>query len=193
LGIESDHFPGFEGWIKELHSSADFHYCLGSVHWQGADYRARFETGSVRDFQETYFRLLAESAETGLFDCLAHPDLVKNYKPEAWDFEALRPVVADALDRIAATGTAMELNTSGLHKRYQAMNPGQAMLEMMNERGIPVVVGSDSHEPGRVGENFTLALRQLQAAGYHEVLVFEKRKPSALAISEVLESMTQSK
>lgn len=185
LGIESDFFPGYEDWIRELHAMADFHYCLGSVHWQGKDYMRRYETGSVREFQETYFRLLAESAETGLFDCLAHPDLVKNYEPSEWDFEPLRGVVADALDRIAATGMHMELNTSGLNKRYAAMNPGPEMLEMMAEREIPVVVGSDSHVSRRVGDNFALALRMLRAAGYEEVSVFTHRRPQPLRIADV--------
>ncbi len=190
LGMESDFFPGYEGWIKELHGMAHFHYCLGSVHWQGKDYMQRFETGDVFEFQKTYFRLLAESAETGLFDCLAHPDLVKNYEPMYWDFETVRPVVAEALDRIKATGVHMELNTSGMIKRYAAMNPGPEMLEMMAERGIPVVIGSDSHVSRRVGDNFPLALRMLEAAGYAEVSVFENRKPAQLKIAEVEATLT---
>lgn len=185
LGMESDFFPGFEGWIRELHGMADFHYCLGSVHWQGKDYMQRYEKGDVFEFQKTYFCLLAESAETGLFDCLAHPDLVKNYEPMYWDFETIRPFVAEALDRIKLTGVHMELNTSGLNKRYSAMNPGPEMLEMMAERGIPVVVGSDSHVSRRVADNFPLALRMLKAAGYEEVSVFENRKPTALRIADV--------
>ena len=35
LGMESDYFPGYENWIEKLHQRADFHHCLGSVHWQG--------------------------------------------------------------------------------------------------------------------------------------------------------------
>jgi len=40
------------------------------------------------EFRRTYFRLLAESAETGLFDCLAHPDLVKSYWPQRWELRS---------------------------------------------------------------------------------------------------------
>lgn len=185
LGMESDFFPGFEEWIAELHTMAKFHYCLGSVHWQGQDYKARYETGSVEDFIATYFRLLAESAETGLFDCLAHPDLVKNYKPECWDFEAIRPIVAESLDRIAKTGVAMELNTSGLNKRYAAMNPGPEMLAMMAERGIPVVIGSDAHVAQRVGDRFRLAINHLKAAGYSTVRVYEERWPHVMRLDEI--------
>ncbi|MDB6138460.1 MAG: hypothetical protein JWO94_1532 [Verrucomicrobiaceae bacterium] len=189
LGMESDYFPGFEDWIAELHQKAEFHYCLGSVHWQGMDYRKRFESGNVEEFRKTYFKLLADSAETGLFDGLAHPDLVKNYHPESWDFEASRPDIAEALDRIAKTGVAMELNTSGLMKSYEEMNPGAEMLKMMQQRGIPVVVGSDSHRPSRVAEHFSAALKTLQGVGYNKVSVFERRQRSDLAIDEVLASL----
>ena len=189
LGMESDYFPGFEDWIAELHQKAEFHYCLGSVHWQGIDYRQRFESGNITEFRKTYFKLLADSAETGLFDCLAHPDLVKNYHPEQWDFEAMRPDIATALDRIAKTGVAMELNTSGLMKSYEEMNPGPDMLQMMRERGIPVVVGSDSHRPSRVAEHFITALQTLKRAGYEKVSVFEHRKRAELAIDNVLASL----
>jgi histidinol-phosphatase (PHP family) len=189
LGMESDYFPGFEDWIAELHQKADFHYCLGSVHWQGKDYRERFDTEDPEAFRATYFKLLADSAETGLFDCLAHPDLIKNYFPSAWDFERMRPVVAEALNRIAKTGVAMELNTSGAFKSFPEMNPGLEMLRMMRERGIPVVVGSDSHRPGRVGDNFPNALATLQDAGFDKVSVFEHRKRKDLLIADVLASL----
>ena len=189
LGMESDYFPGFEDWIEELHQKADFHYCLGSVHWQGHDYRKRFETGDAAAFRSTYFRLLADSAETGLFDCLAHPDLVKNYETGTWDFETVREDVAEALDRIAKTGVAMELNTSGLLKRYKEMNPGPEMLQMINERGIPVVLGSDSHWPERVAEHFIMGLKNLQTAGFKNVSIFKNRNRSELAIDTVLASL----
>lgn len=189
LGMESDYFPGFEDWIAELHQKADFHYCLGSVHWQGKDYHQRYETGDVDAFRRTYFKLLADSAETGLFDCLAHPDLVKNYWPQQWEFERFREDIAAALDRIAKTGVAMELNTSGKHKSYAQMNPGPEMLAMMAERNIPVVIGSDSHKPTRVGESFTEGLECLLAAGYENVSVFEHRKRRELNIRDVLASL----
>lgn len=189
LGMESDFFPGYEDWIAELHQKADFHYCLGSVHWQGKDYHERYGTDDVMEFRRTYFRLLAESAETGLFDCLAHPDLVKSYWPQRWEFEPMQEVIAEALDRIAKTGVAMELNTSGVHKSYQEMNPGPQMLKLMRERGIPVVIGSDSHKAKRVGEGFFDALQTLTDAGYAKVSVFENRKRQDLLISDVLASL----
>ena len=189
LGLESEYFPGMEGWIERLHKRADFDYILGGLHWQARDYLAKFETGTIEAFRKSYFNHLAASAETGLYDCLAHPDLVKNYHPDSWCLAIVKGSIATSLDRIAATGVAMELNTSGLNKSYSEMNPGMEMLRMMADRGIPVVIGSDAHRANRVGEHFMTALSHLQEAGYEKVGYFLKRQRIDLKISEVQASI----
>jgi histidinol-phosphatase (PHP family) len=176
LGLESDFFPGMESWLRELHERADFHYILGSVHWHIPEYIDAFWRGDPFAFQRQYFDHLAESAESGLFDSLAHPDLVKNASPADWRLERILPFVERALDRIAATGVAMELNTSGTNKSYPEMNPGPEILSLMAERGIPVVVGSDSHTPLRVAESFDAALDALEEAGYKCASFFRNRE-----------------
>ena len=190
LGLESDFFPGMEEWLTELHDSADFDYILGSVHWHIPEYLDAFWQGDPDSFRRQYFEHLAESAETGLFDSLAHPDLIKNASPDDWNFEDIQPHIEDALDRIARTGVAMEINTSGLNKAFPEMNPGPQMLSLMAKRDIPVVIGSDSHTPGRVGENFPLALDLLEEAGYDYVSVFRRRKRSDIPISLAKNSIT---
>lgn len=189
LGLESDYFPGMEDWLDDLHGRADFHYILGSVHWHIPEYIESFWFGDMGEFRRQYFAHLADSAETGLFDCLSHPDLVKNASAGDWVFEEMRPAILEALDRIAATGVAMELNTSGIYKPVPEMNPGLPMLRLMKERGIPVVIGSDSHQPERVGDGFFLALDELERAGYSEVSYFENRRRRDLPISAVRESL----
>lgn len=189
LGMESDYFPGKEKWLSELHKKADFHYVLGSVHWHIPEYLDAFWRGDPMAFRRQYFEHLADSAESGLFDSLAHPDLVKNASPDDWDFEVMRPFVAKALDRIANTGVAMELNTSGLNKVYPEMNPGPKMLAMMAERDIPVVIGSDSHTPRRVADQFPRALENLQKAGFETVSVFRERRRTDFPIKLVQENL----
>ena len=185
LGMESDYFPGYENWIEKLHQRAEFHHCLGSVHWQGPEYGDKFNAHDEHAFRKSYWENLAASAETGLFDTLAHPDLIKNYRAASWSFETSQDDIAAALDRIARTGVAMELNTSGQLKIYKEMNPGPQMLAMMCQRKIPVVIGSDSHNSYRVGDNFIPALNLLEKAGYKTVSRFENRKRIDLPLHEV--------
>lgn len=168
-GLEADFYPGYESWLEQQLSSFDFAYVLGSVHPQIPEYRKRYWTGDALDYQRTYFRLLADAAETQLFDCLSHPDLVKNETPESWNEQQILPDICRALDRIAQTGVAMEINTSGANKAIPQINPFPAMLKEMCVRDIPVVIGSDAHVPGRVADGFLEALDLAEEAGYAEI------------------------
>lgn len=190
LGLESDYLPGVEPWLEALHTRAPFDYILGSVHPQSDEYQRRYlPNGEIRAFQRTYFNHLADAAETGLFDAISHPDLVKIVFPMQWDLSALLDHIRHCLDRIAATGTAMELNTSGLTKVVPEMNPGREILAEMAERGIPVVVGSDAHVPGRVAADFERAFDLLAEVGYRETSVFLNRTRRAIPLAEARASL----
>ena len=189
LGLESDYYPGIERWLEALHARAPLQYVLGSVHTHIAEYRARYFNGNWLGFQQTYFEHLAASAESGLFDCLAHPDLVKNERPQEWHFSRVESAIERALDRIAQTGVAMELNTSGVNKSLPEMNPGLAMLQLMQVRGIPVVLGADAHRPERVGDGYPIALRMLRSVGYTEISYFLDRKRRTVSIEAALASL----
>jgi len=190
LGIEADYFEGQESYVEKQLQSADFQFVLGSVHPQIAEWRHTYWQDDLVEVQRTYFRHLAQSAETGLFDSLAHPDLIKNFTSESWDLDVIMPDVCDALDRIAATGVAMELNTSGVNKTISEMNPNPTMLREMRSRDIPVTIGADAHQIERVADGYEAALALLQECGYSEVNVFLNRKRHPLAITDVLASLT---
>ena len=189
LGLEADFLPGLEPFLEKQLSSAPFNHVLGSVHPQINEYQTRFYTGDDFALQQQYFAHLAEAAETGLFDTLAHPDLVKNLVPQEWDFERIQPHIERALDRIAATGTAMELNTSGLLKAIPEMNPAPEILRLMNERNIPVVIGADAHVPERVANNYEAAMDLLEDAGYDSISFFLKRERQEVSIADARASL----
>ena len=189
LGLESDYVPGMEPWLEELHAMAPLNHVLGSVHPHLPQYKERFHLGDIEQFYRTYFEHLALAAESGLFDTLGHPDLVKNIEPEAYDLPRLMGTICDTLDRIAAAGTAMELNTSGLNKVVPEMNPAPEILREMRQRNIPVVIGADAHKPERVAADFVQALDTLGAAGYSTVSNFLNRERIELPIDAVRASL----
>jgi histidinol-phosphatase (PHP family) len=189
LGLEADYFEGYEAYLERQLGGAEFHFVLGSVHPQLAEFRQRYWDDDLAAVQRTYFDLLARSAETGLFDSLAHPDLIKNFTSEAWDERSTLDAIRPALDRIARTGVAMELNTSGVLKRIPEMNPFPEMLREMRLRGIPVTLGADAHVPGRVGDGYIEALRLLQRVGYSEVHFFLERTRQSVPIEAALASI----
>lgn len=190
LGIESDYVPGMEKAIEAFHNSAEFHHVLGSVHPHLGPYRQQYLQGDHRSGVETYFGHVAMAAESGLFDTIAHMDLIKVVDPEAWSVERAMDCICRCLDRIAATGTSVELNTSGLLKIPSELTPSRPVLEAMQHRGIPVVVGSDAHEPKRVGATFEDALDLLTDVGYTHSHIVLNRKRHAISIREARESLT---
>lgn len=191
LGIEADFFEGQETYLEKQLASADFHFVLGSVHPQIAEFRERYWQDDLVEVQRTYFNLLAKSAESGLFDSLAHPDLIKNFTSEAWDPDSILDAIRPALDRIAKTGVAMELNTSGVLKRISEMNPFPQMLQEMFQRGIPVTLGADAHLPTRVADGYETAMGILQQAGYEHVNFFLERKRQQVPIEDAINSLVE--
>ena len=189
LGLESDYFPGIEPWLEKLHRRAPLHHVLGSVHYQMGFYRDLYFSGDVFAYQKTYYEHLAQAAECGLFDTLSHPDLIKNEAPLEWHFPRIRPFIEKSLDRIAATGVAMELNTSGMLKAIREMNPGLDQLRLMREREIPVVLGADAHRPERVGDRFYEALVALKSVGYREVNVVLDRRRHPIPLDRAMASL----
>lgn len=185
LGLECDFLPdfGLEPWLKRQVAAASFDYLLVSIHPHLSEYRQRFGSSDAVPFQRTYFDHLALSAELKLHDALAHPDLVKIVTAASWQPARIIDHVRGCLDRIARTGLAMELNTSGWYKAVAEPNPGPPILREMALRGIPVVLGSDAHVPHRVGDRFLDALNLLEIAGYRDISFFLRRERHDLSIA----------
>jgi histidinol-phosphatase (PHP family) len=182
LGIEADFVPGAEDRMANLLEARAFDYVIGSVHFvrEGAvdmdDYSV-WDTGKgAEEIWRRYFQTLGESARSGLFDVLAHPDLVK-----MWGGERPRPegdprrYYELAMDGIVESQIAVELSTAGLRKRAAEMYPAPAFLAMCVEAGAPVALSSDAHRPEDVGADYEQALELLDSLGVGELCVFDQR------------------
>lgn len=182
LGIEADFVPGAEDRMANLLQARDFDYVIGSVHFMrdGAvdmdDYSVWDSGRSADEIWRRYFQTIGEAAASGLFDVLAHPDLVK-----VWGGERplpqgdLRRYYELAMDGIAESGIAVEVSTAGLRKRVAELYPAPAFLSMALEAGAPVALSSDAHRPEDVGADYEQALKLLEELGVHELSVFERR------------------
>ena len=189
LGLECDFLPGLEAFLAEQTRSAEFDFLLGSVHPHMDGYKRAYGRGGALAFQRMYFEHIAAAAESGLFDCLAHPDLVKQVTQREWKVDRILPDVCRALDRIAKTGVAMEMNTSAYENGYDELSPSPRMLREMAKRWIPVVVGSDAHRPERVADRWLEVYGMLEEAGYRCVSHFTQRKRTDISITEARRSL----
>lgn len=182
LGIEMDFIPGTEDRTANLLDARNLDYAVGSVHFLGEraldmdDYSVWDRSTSPEQIWSRYFATLAEAALSGLFDILAHPDLVKVWGGERPLPEGdLRRYYEPAVEAIAESGIAVEVSTAGLRKRAQEVYPAPAFLEMCVEAGASFALSSDAHRPEDVGSGYDRALELLDAAGVHELCVFERR------------------
>jgi histidinol-phosphatase (PHP family) len=120
---------------------------------------------------------LAECARSGLFDILAHPDLVKVWggaRPQpAGD---LRAFYEPAIEAIAESGIAVEISTAGLRKPVGELYPARAFAELCVEAGAPFALSSDAHLPEQVGFAYDRAVDFLDSLGVGEICVFEGRR-----------------
>jgi histidinol-phosphatase (PHP family) len=195
LGIEADFVPGAEDRLANVLEARDFDYVVGSVHFlrEGAvdmdDYSVWSSGRSAEDIWRRYFEMIGESARSGLFDILAHPDLVKYWGPPTPPTRATparpgRPLPAGdprryyehAIEGIAESGIAVEVSTAGLRKPAGEIYPAPAFLEMCLEAGAPVALSSDAHRPQDVGADYAQALELLEGLGVSQLCVFERRE-----------------
>jgi histidinol-phosphatase (PHP family) len=191
LGLEVDFIPGREDRTQNLIDACELDYVVGSVHfigdravdWDGYDVWQPGRT--AEEIWRRYFELLGEAARSGMFDILAHPDLVKVWGPARRPLPDgdLRRYYDIAMEGIAESGIAVEVSTAGLRKPVGELYPAAAMLDMCLDAGCPVALSSDAHAPEHVGYGYERALELLEERGVRELAVFEGRTRRLEAIS----------
>lgn len=180
LGIEADFVPGWEEELVKILAPYPWDYVIGSVHFIGDwdfDNPARINRYAEWDISELYakfFSLEAMAAKSGLFDFLAHVDLIKKFghRPS----HDLDRVYADLAEVIAGAGVGIELSTAGLRKPVREVYPNPQLLRECARRGVPLVISSDAHAPGEVAWGFADALALAKETGFTQVARFEGRR-----------------
>ena len=183
LGVECDFVPGAEDRTAELLGARDFDYVVGSVHFVGEKavdhegWDVWEATGDADEVWRRYFEALAECARAGLFEILAHPDLVKVWgRGRPLPERDPRHYYEPAVEAIAASGIAVELSTAGLRKPVGELYPARGFAELCVEAGAPFALSSDAHLPEQVGYGYDRALDFLAELGVEEIAVFERRE-----------------
>lgn len=184
LGLEVDYFPGSETALRELLAAYPLDFVLGSVHWLGAwgfDHLDRLESWEGRDIDAVYrdyFARLIQAARSGLFDIMAHIDLVKlaGYRP-SFDLE---PLYEEAASAFAEAAVAVEVSTAGLRRPCREIYPAEAFLRRCHAHGVPIVFSSDAHRPEDVARDLEQAVALARSCGYTHTLRFNHRRPEAV-------------
>lgn len=185
LGIECDYVPGAEERTEAMLAAREFDYVVGSVHFVGEGDAAvdheGFDVweggGDADEIWRRYFEALSACARSGLFDILAHPDLVKVWgSARPLPERDLRAFYEPAVEAIAESGIAVEVSTAGLRKPVGEIYPAREFAELCVEAGAAFALSSDAHLPEHVGFEYDRAVEFLDSLGVEEICVFERRQ-----------------
>jgi len=176
LGAEADWIPGREAEtavIREAAASAGVQVLLGSVHFIDGwafDDPHHLEEWEGRDIDEVYsgyFGHWCDAARSGVFDVMAHPDLVKKFghRPRLDP----RELYMEAAKAAREGDVLIEVSTAGLRKPVGEMYPSHDLLVAFREAGVQATAGSDAHSTDEVGLDIDAAYDALLRAGFTEV------------------------
>lgn len=177
-GLEVDYFPGKEKEISAFLKKLELDYVIGSVHYLGdktVDMGPEFYKGkNIDTLFEVYFEQVINAAASGLFDIIAHCDLIRIYgfKP-VQDAGLLYKKLARSFKE---HDVVFEINTNGRNRPIGDFYPDRKFLKIFRDEGVPVCVNSDAHMPSRVSQYFDEAYDLVRSAGFTEMAVFKKRE-----------------
>jgi histidinol-phosphatase (PHP family) len=183
FGVEVTYERAFEedirGWLRRHPHD----YVIGSVHVSAespykASSVASFTAGRpLAEVVAPYFDEVIGAARSGLFDTIGHLDFVKRYlvphvlpaqlaaAPELYE-----PVLAALIE----TGTALEVNASGLRQLPRETYPAPAIVARYRELGgRHVTIGSDAHRTEWFAYGLAKAYGAVSGAGF-ETLAFRR-------------------
>jgi histidinol-phosphatase (PHP family) len=191
FGTEITYDSRFEQAIRDHLRSHAYDYVIGSVHvYAGSPYHrdrvAAWVAGrSLAEVLAPYFDEVERAIRSGLFDTLGHLDFVKRYLVPyvtPADLGAAPELYERLLVALVETGTALEVNTSGLRQAAGETYPSAAVVARYKVLGgTRISAGSDAHQKDAFAAGLEEGYGVAAAAGFRE-LAF-RRGGERLAIS----------
>jgi histidinol-phosphatase (PHP family) len=176
FGVEITYDSRFEAAIRDHLASHAYDFVIGSVHvYADSPFHVSRVASWVRgrrlaDVVAPYFGEVERAIRTGLFDTIGHLDFVKRY---------LHPHVTAAmlgeapelyeplLVALVESGTALEINTSGLRQAAGETYPSAAIVARYQVLGgTRVSAGSDAHTSETFTSGLEAGYRVAAAAGF---------------------------
>ncbi|HYO41942.1 MAG TPA: histidinol-phosphatase HisJ family protein [Candidatus Limnocylindrales bacterium] len=183
FGVEVTYERAYEEDIRGWLSRHPHDYVIGSVHISEA---SPYKASNVAAFVAgrplgrvlaPYFDEVIAAARSGLFDTIGHMDFVKRYLvPHVMPAQlaAAPELYEPALAALIDTGTALEVNASGLRQLPRETYPSAAITARYRELGgRRVTIGSDAHRTEWFAYGLRKAYGQVVGAGF-EALTFRR-------------------
>ena len=187
--LEIDYIEGVISPSSVLFLDARLDYTIGSVHFlkggpegdQWWDYESspdQIEAGirtlfdnDIKAIIRQYYRNMRAMIRGHCPDILAHFDRIKVINQRHIFFDEMaswyQNEVVHTLEELAATDAILEVNTKGMYARGdREPYPSGWILQKAGAMDIPVHLAADAHSPENLAGAFTVALQQIEQAGY---------------------------
>ncbi|MHA1945955.1 MAG: histidinol-phosphatase HisJ [Candidatus Hodarchaeales archaeon] len=170
-------FNQYKNALQPILSELD--YIIGSIHgisWNGTVipiYRA-FSSPANSDTSDTdslfmkYYNELNKLVKTDFYDVLGHFDVIKKLKLPITDQPLIWESILKVIDTLEGSSMVVEINTSGLRKQNE-LYPQPMIIQELIDRKIPLILGSDAHNPEHVGYAFEKTLDFLKKTGLKQL------------------------
>jgi histidinol-phosphatase (PHP family) len=181
FGVEITYDRGHEADIREHLDRHHYDYVIGSVHVYAdspfhADRVAGWTAGRrLPEIVAPYFDEVLAAIRSGLFDTIGHLDFVKrslvpHVTPAA--LAAAPELYEPLLAALVETGTALEVNTSGLRQTPRETYPAGPIVERYRVLGgTAISAGSDAHRTDAFASGLEAGYGVVAAAGFDGLAV----------------------
>lgn len=151
IGLECEYLEEYADWLKELRGAGEIDYLIFGNHFAHPEnsslYEGYFgETVKTPEMLKKYGDAMEKGIESGLFSCIAHPDLFMRCYPE---FDSYCETVSEQICRKAKEeNVLLEFNISGFpyceQRGYQGY-PKKEFWEIAKAWGCQCIIGFDAH------------------------------------------------
>ena len=193
FGVELTYDRAWEADIREHLARHSYDFTIGSWHDRaGSVYSvqsvASWVSGrSLPEIVRPAFDEVVAAARSELFDTIGHIDVVKRYlAPHVTGAElAGAPELYEPILRaLVDSGTALEINTSGLRQESGEMYPPSGIVARFHELGgRRITIGSDAHRADTFAWALDDGYRAAVAAGFEDLAFRRGADPVAVPIA----------
>lgn len=193
FGVELTYDRSWESEIREHLARHAYDFTIGSVHdrvdspYGASRVRSWIAGRSLAEIVAPYFVEVEAAARSGLFDALGHLDVVKRYLHpyvSKEDLAAAPELYEPILRALVESGTALEINTSGLRHPVAETYPSASVVARFAELGgSAVTVGSDAHRSDQFGWALGDGYREAAQGGFDALTFRRGRGRVAIAIT----------
>ncbi len=197
-GLEVDFLPRYKNYIKNLISTMELDFVIGSIHFIFLENK-RINIWDIENIHDEklisqYFLYLKELIQFNLFDTIGHPDAILR---GGLDESIYCDNFYSLIELMQNTNISYELNTSGLRKptydiKTKKKNkgiwnfPSKSLIQRLNDNNISFTIGSDAHKPNEINMGIQTILNIVKDVGIKEISYYKNRNIQSIDIDKCI-------